>query len=339
MKNADVVAIPTLEAGGKVNWRRGQFFGEAKDRRVSPSWSERSAIVFFYLHPQLGHEDLDLTSNAIGVNRREFIILSFADLALILIQLVILQDTLKTWISKPSFMASWIPFVEQYSTEHILKSMPSHLAEIFLGDKVDQVEGKLPAKIIEQFKAKVKSAKNAPKQTRLVHGGLSTISTAKKVALSRTHSDKYEFISSTTKRTRGGGRKNAYPTALMWLRSLFPNHWESGDLLTLDRVIRLLRIQFKSPDRFYVNLLDMTRKTSPNTLKKWLRRAMSCERWVLRDTTIMQEVPQNWDVYAKDNANDICKLIERIQPNAIVAADEVKILRLNANTASISSLT
>lgn len=60
--NRPVHVVP----GGAVNFSNPQLF--PVQRKLSISWQQRAAIVFFYLHDELGRMDMPMTLNIFEVN-------------------------------------------------------------------------------------------------------------------------------------------------------------------------------------------------------------------------------------------------------------------------------
>lgn len=280
----------------------------------SRDWGQRSAIIFFHLHDKLGNNDYSITTRvcsvkkcalqfivgiAIGVNsNRNYGV-----------------DTLKQWLYKMSYISTWVPFCETMTVGRVVDALQPGFRQAFAS--VDQRSGL--GHRLAPFKEKVDSSKFT--QTRLVHGGLSTRSTQAKVAMGRFNGE-FEFVSATKKRIKGGGPPSKYPDVKEWVLKCAERHWFSGDLLTMDRLVDLLHAEFKKGS-FAVNLLDSSKPTYPETVRKWLSRLLKKYRWTLRGKTISQEIPKGWDVLARKNSQEICDLILSVNADAVVAADEV----------------
>lgn len=228
---------------------------------------------------------------------------------------------MKGWNRRPDFVKAWLPFCRNWTCSDVLEGLPQYLRSSF--NHVNPFS-RLPTKIVAQLqrKADASNMKNS-QRTFLVHGGLTTLSTQRKVKMAQYAHDNFEFISAATKRVDGGGRKNKYENVVDWILHELQQHYDHGDLLTLDRLYRMLHAHFRPPNDFANCLLDERSSTYPDSLRKWVKRVLTKYRWAVRTQTIMQEVPQDWNIRAVENAKAIREVIEGLNADVVIAADEV----------------
>ena len=65
-------------------------------------WSEKSCIVYFHLHPFMGHGNLDITTSVFPENRR----------------------TLKGWLTKKELISRWLPIVQKLNGPSVKRAIP-----------------------------------------------------------------------------------------------------------------------------------------------------------------------------------------------------------------------
>ena len=73
-------------------------------------WSEQSCIIYFYIHPFMGYQNLNVTASVFAVN----------------------QTTLKGWLATKDMILSWLPrIVENINGLSVKQAIPSKHAHKF----------------------------------------------------------------------------------------------------------------------------------------------------------------------------------------------------------------
>ena len=86
---------------------KGSVLSESRQREYL--WSERACIIFFYLHPFMGSQNLDVTASIFTANR----------------------TTLKGWLSKKDMLLRWLPIVEKLDGVSVKNAIPKKFVHRF----------------------------------------------------------------------------------------------------------------------------------------------------------------------------------------------------------------
>lgn len=92
--------------------------------RASASWLQRSAIIFFCIHPHLGGGNREMTATMLNINYSTA--LSSRSCLIFFMLTFYLSDTLKCWLNKPAYIELWIPFVSVMTLGQAVSAMPKH---------------------------------------------------------------------------------------------------------------------------------------------------------------------------------------------------------------------
>lgn len=278
---------PTLmnELLAKFNNHKGK-----KTTKVykSVSWEKKSYSIFFYLHPLLGKENLELTCLLFSHN----------------------VFTFKNWVTQQQYFGKWASFVQSMSVKDVLNKIPedyqSNYSLIDLESKL-----KLPKKFLNEANRVYLSAAGGSRHKKF-----------KKA--SKTKDLKY--ISKSAIRV-GGGRHIKYLTQELFIVDAVVSAWECGNPLTKQSAYDLLISKFgheKEIERteWEKKMAIHSGSISP-ALSQWVTRTLKRYNFSIRKESISQSVPKNWLNICFSAAKEVRDIMSNAKVTRLVSADEM----------------
>ncbi len=132
------------------------------------------------------------------------------------------------------------------------------------------------------------------------------------------------FITTKTGRCHGGGRQKKWPDLERYIVDQVKMSWEMGTPLTKEQLhYRVLQHITTSADTTAIATFV---KGKPNTLHKYISRALEGNNWSSRKITISQSVPVDWRSKALENTARIRQKFKDENVDVVVNADETFLL-------------
>eukprot|EP00474_Spongospora_subterranea_P004024 CRZ04482.1 hypothetical protein [Spongospora subterranea] len=252
------------------------------------SWLQRSAVVFFYLHPKLGRRDYQLTSKVFARPKA----------------------TIKYWVTSIECNRA----IGVHLTSMTAKSIESLLPEQFRNLAAPDSKVHFVIRVSD----------HAPKQSLLVNGsdGLSCQALSAKARLVNDNAQ-LQYLPGTLSRRAGAGRPNSFLHIRSRIVEMLDQSWESGRLITTEQLYQLIRNEFSRDEKFFTAKLDSSKKSHPNSLHQFVRRVLQDNRFSTRTPTVSQSIPLNWKELAENNAEYLRKLFRSKNVDVVITADEV----------------
>ncbi|MGH7955342.1 MAG: hypothetical protein ACREOZ_05220, partial [Gloeomargaritales cyanobacterium] len=229
------------------------------------NWRQRTAIIFFLLHPLLGNNDETACCSIFNVNK----------------------NTLQGWLHKQGMRFRWRKYIDKYTVKSVMDYMGEKWKQCskFKVLTSKQMDEKLPNHILHKYRCKEAGRE-------ILFFSSDGISVQQKVARAKRKKDQYVFLKVDQKRahTNLDRKTGKYAMEKQWVASELCSGWNVGFPLTTAELSRRLRQEFFEGSLFDAHML----KNDNKTLNQWLRRAVDDAGFSSRCSSFASKIPIGW---------------------------------------------
>jgi OTU-like cysteine protease/DDE superfamily endonuclease len=271
------------------------------------TWEERAHLVAFHLHPFFGNKDYHTLKVIFKVP----------------------QETMKKWVQRADYIAKWLPFVKVMTIRNILNGIPVSYKDLYV-QKMSIAKGTKHFPTMTQFDLHFYESRTKHQQQYLVflrndrskidigaHNKCIGDSTGTTIG---TGTKESSYIT-LKRKSFAPGRPNKYTGAIAFVKDLVESRWNDGNPLSKTTLYGAIREKFLSNNcEFDLGILRS--KNYPNSLHKFVTRALKAIDFTCRKSSIAQKVPDNWKDLATAGAERARALFRNEQVEVVLAADE-----------------
>ena len=265
---------------------KGPILTESRKRELL--WSERACIIFFYLHPFMGYQNLDVTASVFKVNR----------------------GTLKGWLAKRDMILRWLPIVEKLDGLSVKQAIPQKFAHKFNAPDCRYAARYLK---LDSYRKKVQEDK---KQIKLcvVKSGFDS-----RMDIVLAKAEKAILVTRKAKRVRGIRGPQSYLDIRDSIEKEVKERWNSGVPITRPGIYHFLKSQYVEGD-FYEKFLS--KADYADKLCNFVTRTLEYFNFCVRKSTVSQSIPRNWRDLAIAGALRTRNRFREEDVQVVIAADE-----------------
>ncbi|MGH7974533.1 MAG: hypothetical protein ACREBR_03315, partial [bacterium] len=260
------------------------------------NWRQRTAIIFFLLHPLLGNNDETACCSIFNVNK----------------------NTLQGWLHKQGMRFRWRKYIDKYTVKSVMDYMGEKWKQCskFKVLTSKQMDEKLPNHTLHKYRCKEAGRE-------ILFFSSDGISVQQKVARAKRKKDQYVFLKVDQKRahTNLDRKTGKYAMEKQWVASELCSGWNVGFPLTTAELSRRLRQEFFEGSLFDAHML----KNDNKTLNQWLRRAVDDAGFSSRCASFALKIPIGWDRLAKEGARRVRNNFKKANVNVVINADEINV--------------
>jgi hypothetical protein len=238
--------------------------GRVSTGRDDRAWSEKSVIIYVYLHPMLGKKDAEGVAAVFGVN----------------------INTFRGWMSKKASKVLWVDMVCRLLVKDVIASIPSIHRHMLAQDplesyhELDMVAVKRDYQVVSTGTQLVLD-KNAFRQS-------GKAIPKKKAQLKKSGQGVYVKVDAKRIHMSDEPAWKKHPEANEFVARIVAEAWNTGVGLTLV-VVKKELLSFMAG-----NAAWNTSYGDKNTTNKFIARALDYAGFACRAKTVSQKIPENW---------------------------------------------
>lgn len=282
--------VVNLEKEEKLRTRKGSTTSTLSAGRKELSWSDRSVIIYYHLHPLMGNCVESAASSLFNVN----------------------VHTIKSWLTKTAMRKRWIPMVKQLKFEDVLRVIP---CPPFVKTKISVLASKIPRKlpIMQRDHEKVLQF--------MTRNSLDEEHQTIKAACSR--DEKFcPYVKVKTKRIPATPfpKTTRNHEANRFVAELVKDRWNSG--LPIGKIEVANQLLTFCEKKEMKNWLTKYGKNKTKERYIFVQRALSKEGFCVRKSTVSQKIPLDWRSKAEEGAARVRETFLKENVDVVIAADE-----------------
>ena len=263
-------------------------------------WSERSCIIYFYLHPFMGHRNLDLTASIFSVNK----------------------TTLKGWLAKSDMIKRWLPIVEKLNGTSVKASIPKKFA-----DKYSAPDSRYEVCSIklDSYKKRVEKDNNQMKLCVVKSGSNS------RMEIIAAKEDHAILVTRKAKRVRTVRGPKVYLSVRDSIEREVKERWKSGIPITRSGIKSFLKKKYVEGDfhEKFLSKIDYADK-----LSNFITRTLEYFNFCVRKSTVSQSIPHNWRELVLKAALRTRNKFKDEDVQVVIASDET-FLRFHESSSTV----
>ncbi len=263
-------------------------------------WAVKSQAIFFYFHPEMGRQDINITCQVWNLNALTF----------------------KNWISQKQYYPKWVSYVQKYEASHVKENIPLVHCE-----KFKAVDDASKVIIPSKFMHSDGKVYLVPTKSRAGHENNDHEESRQKKRKIASKSKTVIYIPEYARSVGATGKKVAWPIQETFIITKITESWETGNPITRASCYAMLIREFGNEKEEERNEFEKSMKFHDGGIapafSQWFSRVLERHRFSVRKESISQTVPKNWNELAIACAKQICEVMKSAGVTKLINADEM----------------